>query len=182
MVAVLQPVIGAHSWASTKERLQVRPTLAPLHHRHAFFAPVFTNRLPRDHAHPSLDSPKFARHSVPMPCYRSMVGNPVISSFSPRTAGLAGADAAEKEPARRPPALHSSAPWWPAATAASSSPSAPRPQCPAHARHPRILPPAPHPPPGPTQVPLRAQPDRAVLGRGQEVRAAALQLHHRRAA
>ena len=102
MVAVLQPVIGAHSWTSTKERLQVRPTPAPLHHRHAFFAPFFTNRLPRDHAHPSLDSPKFARHSVPMPCYRSMVGNPVISSFSPRTAGLSGADAAEKEPARRP--------------------------------------------------------------------------------
>ena len=72
-VAVLQPAIGAHSRISTQERPQVRPTPTPLHHRHAFFAPFFTDRLPRDHAHPSIVSPKSARRSVPMPCYRSMV-------------------------------------------------------------------------------------------------------------
>lgn len=102
---VLQPAIGADSWISTQERPQVRPTPAPLRHRHAFFAPFFTDRLPRDHAHPSLDSPKFARHSVSMPCYRSMVGNRVTSSLSPRSAGLSGADAAEEVPARCQPVV-----------------------------------------------------------------------------
>ena len=74
---MLQPTIGADSWISTQERPQVHPTPAPLRHRHAFFAPFFTDRLPRDHAHPSLDSPTFARRTVSMPCYRSMVGNRV---------------------------------------------------------------------------------------------------------
>jgi len=109
---VLQPAIGADSWISTQERPQVRPTPAPLRHRHAFFAPFFTDRLPRDHAHPSLDSPKLARRSVSMPCYRSMLGNPVTSSLSPRSAGLSGADAAEEEPARcQPVVAQPDVPW-----------------------------------------------------------------------
>ena len=62
---------------------------------------------------------------------------------------------------------------------------------------PSAVPPSPRPPPshpasraastarphaGTTASCTQAQPGRAVLGRGQEVRAAALQLHHRRAA